>query len=380
MFQGIYLDHAASTPLDHVVWNEMQAVHQEFGNSSSIHQVGQRAKNILSQSRRKIAQLCDCHPQEIIFTPSATISNNIILQGLVFQAKDDSLPHFITTSLEHPSIFETLIALEKQKKITLSLLSVGKEGIIEPVEIEACLQENTKLVTITSASGEVGVLQPMEKVAKIAKENNIFLHTDATQLISTQGLPSKKVDAFTIASHKIYGPKGVAMLFLRQGINLKPIFYGGGQEKGLSVGTENIMAIAGFAKALEIALEKQQTRRHAMQKLTTLLDELVIKEIPSAIFVGDKKNMLAFHRNYIFPNCLAEEVLIHLDLEGIYLSSKSACSSGSSEPSSILISMGYSKQEALCSLRISTGISNNEEQIIYFVKKLKTILKKLQKK
>lgn len=376
--QEIYLDHAASTPLNPQVWQKMQAIQKEFGNPSSIHQIGQRAKNILSQARRKIAQLCDCYPQEIIFTPSATISNNIILQGIAFQEKN-KIPHFITTSLEHPSISDTFAALEKQKKITLSLFSVGKDGIVNPLELETMLQENTKLVSVTSASGEIGSLQPIAQIAKITKKNGVLLHTDATQFIGAQGLPSKNVDAFTIASHKIYGPKGAAMLFLRDGVDLKPIFYGGGQEKNLVAGTENIMAIVGFAEALEISLKKQKTYQQAMQKLTTKLDELIAKEIPSAILVGSVKNRLAFHRNYIFPNHLAEEVLIHLDLEKIYLSSKSACSSGRTGASTILLSMGYNEQQALCSLRITTGYSNTEKQLIHFVSKLKMIFNKLQK-
>ena len=376
---GIYLDHASSTPLAPEVSQAMQEVLPHFGNPSAMHKFGQKAKSILNSSRRKVAQLCQCLPEEIIFTPSATISNNLMLQGLVFQEKKTPRAHFIISPLEHPSVSQTALALAKQEKITLSIAQTDKNGVLKPQDIAQLFQEDTKLVSITSASSEVGTLQPLEQIAKITKKNNIILHTDATQAITTLGVDCTKVDALTLSSHKIYGPKGAGLLFLRQGITLQPLFYGGSQENGKIVGTENLIAIVGLTKALEIVVKKQASYYKKMKKLGELLDRLIAEQLPRAIFVGDKKQRLVFHRNYIFPGCSSGEVLMHLDLQGICASSRSACASAKSETSPILLAMGYSKIDASSALRISLGTKNNEAQIICFVAKLKEILHKVQR-
>ena len=376
MNKKIYLDYAASTPLLDEVLQSMQDFVQYFGNPSSSHRAGQKAKGIINTMRRKIAELCNCQPQEIFFTPSATISNNIILQGFIFQQVQE-LPHIIISNLEHPSILETALKLEKEKKICLSILKADKTGVVCSKNLEKTLNTSTQLVSITSVSSQIGTLQPIEEIGSFLQERGVFFHTDATQFLCTCGVPSKKVNAYTISSHKIYGPRGVAMIFLEEKFFLRPLIFGGGQERGVMAGSENLLAIVGFATALELMLKRQKNYQTKMQALSQYLEYLMKKEIPQAQLVGKKP--IASGRYYLFLGYNAEEILIHLDLVNIYVSTGNACSSDKVEANPILLSMGYNKEEAASGVRITFGWQTTKEQINDFVKVLKKILSKLKK-
>ena len=341
----IYLDHSATTPLRHEILEEMTKIAPLFGNPSSIHQIGQKSNYLLSQSRQKIAQILGCQSQEIIFTGGATESNNLILQGIALQAKKEKIPHFIISPLEHSSVRETAFFLEKYKKIELSLLPIDKTGIVKLEDIEKLIKKNTQLISIATASSEIGTIQPIPEITSLAKQMNIFFHTDAVQSVGTMGLNLKEnsPDAVTLSSHKIYGPRGVGLLYLKTGSAVVPVSYGGGQEGGYRAGTENVMGIVGFSKALEFVLREKENYRHQMQELSALLDAEIEKNIPEAILTGDKEKRLCFHRNYIFPNCSATQLLMHLDLNGICVSSGSACSSGRAEPFSSITNRNNSR-------------------------------------
>ena len=376
----IYLDYSATTPIHPKVWKEMETVHQQFGNASSIHQIGQKSNHLLNQCRDTVSQLLGCQSQEIVFTGGATESNNLILQGLALQNKRELLPHFIISPLEHSSIRETAFFLEKYGRIELSFLPIDKKGIVQLHSIEKLIQKNTKLISIISASSEIGTLQPILEITALAKEKNIFFHTDAVQSIITQGLNLKEnsPDAVTLSSHKIYGPQGVGLLYLKKDSPVVPLIYGGGQEGGWRAGTENLVGIAGFSKALELAYAERKNYKYQMQELSHLLDREIEKQIPEYILTGDKEKRLTFHRNYIFPNCSAVQLLIQLDLHQICVSSGSACSSGRAEPSFALTKMGFSSEEASCSLRITMGRLNKKDDIIFFVGTLKECLHNLR--
>ena len=282
--------------------------------------------------------------------------------------------------LEHSSIRETAFVLEKYKKIELSLLPIDKMGIVKLGDIEKLIKKNTRLISVTSASSEIGTIQPISEITSLAKHRNVFFHTDAVQSISTMELNLKEnsPDAVTLSSHKIYGPQGVGLLYLKKDSPVVPLIYGGGQEGGWRAGTENLMGIAGFSKALELAYVERKAYKYQMQELSHLLDREIEKQIPEHILTGDKDKRLAFHRNYIFPNYSAVQLLIQLDLHQICVSSGSACSSGRAEPSFALTKMGFSSQEASCSLRITMGKLNKKDDILFFVDTLKKCLNNIK--
>ena len=373
----IYLDHSASTPLHPIAWQEMATTLPNFGNPSSLHSLGQKAKYLLTQYRCKIAELCSCEPEEIIFTSGATESNNFILQATALQDKKNILPHFIISPLEHSSILETALYLAAANQIELSIIPINKKGIIKIEDLIKIIKPNTKLISITTASNEIGTIQPVIEIAAIANEKGIFFHTDATQSITSMELNLKK-NSFTsisLSSQKIYGPKGVGLLYLKKNTKLKPLIYGGIQEKGLRAGTENIMAISGFCKAFELCSKERVSFNQKMLELSSFLDYKIETKVPQAKLTGDKEKRLCFHRNYVIANCEIEQLLIWLDLQGICVSSGSACNTGRKKASFALIKMGYSKSEANNSLRVSLGRDNDKAQIEFFVTKLEEFFK-----
>lgn len=375
----IYLDHSASTPIHPLVWKEMEENYCHFGNPSSIHQLGQKANYLLNKYRQKIATLLNCETDEIVFTSGATESNNFILQGIA--KKQKTKPHFIISPLEHPSIINTALALATQQKINLDIVPVSKSGIIEIAEIKKLIQPTTKLISITSASSEIGTIQPISAIAKLAAESRIFFHTDLTQIISVLKIDIKKekFSAASLSAQKIYGPKGIGLLYLKRKSQLDPLIHGGSQEQNLRAGTENLLAVVGLAKALEICFLERENYCQKMISLSLLLDQQINQKIPTAKLTGDKTRRLCFHRSYILQNCKIEQILMQLDLKGICVSSGSACNSGNKTPNFVLEKMGYSSEEATNSLRVSLGNLNNREQIIFFVDKLAECLENNKK-
>ena len=368
---NLYFDIAATTPIDNNVSKLMMEIQNTiFGNPSSIHQFGQKARSVIEKSRRQIAKSFNCKPNEIIFTSGGSESNNLVLKGLL--KKGD---HLITSSYEHPAITKVAHKLEKNN-IEVTYITPNKRGLINPNDIKNAIKENTKLISIMYINNELGCINPIEEIVEIAKGKNIKVHTDAVQLIGKKllDLNTLKVDFLSIAPHKYYGPKGIGGLFIRSGNLLETTLEGGGQEKNIRPGTENISGIAGMGLATEIAVENTEKNSKKIKNLEKLLiDKLNEKEITYKI---NGENRTPGIINITFPNILGQNLVMKLDLEGIAVSFGSACSSGATKPSSVLLNLGLTDDEALKTIRISIGMFHNENDIYYLVNKLHEILNK----
>ena len=372
----IYFDYAATTPVDPRAFKAMRPYFGEkFGNTMSIHSFGQEAKIALEKSREIIADFIGAKLQEIIFTGSATESNNLALKGVKGK-------HIIISQIEHPCIVETAEWLEKTG-VEITRIPVDKYGLVNPLDVEKAIKKETILVSIIHASNEIGTIQPIEKIGRICREKGVYFHTDASQSFGKIPIDVNKmdIDLLTASSHKIYGPKGAAFLFVRQGIikgaKLQPLLHGGGQEMGLRSSTVNVAAIVGFTKACEIA--KKEAKREN-QRLTKLRDKLIknVLKIENSHLAGHPKKRLANITNFWFDFIEGESLVIQLDLQGVAASTGSACSSIKLEPSHVLLAIGLKPQEAHGSLRISLGRWTTEKEINYFLKVLPKIVKKLR--
>ncbi len=375
----IYLDYAASCPVDKRVLKKMMPYFsKKYGNSSSLHYFGQEARVALEEARKKVADLIWADPEEIIFTSSATESNNMALKGIVSANKGK---HIVISQIEHPCVAETSDWLEKQG-VEVTRLSVDKYGLINLSELEKAIKENTILVSIIHASNEVGTIQSLEKISKICQRKGVYFHTDAVQSFGKIPINVKKlkIDLLTASSHKIYGPKGAACLFIRKGIRIDPLLHGGGQENRLRPSTVNVASIVGFAEACQIA-QKEISDGQEIKRLINLRNKLIknISKIDGVYLNGHPEKRLPNNINFWFSFIEGESIIIQLDLLGICTSTGSACSSDKLEPSHVLLALGLKPQEAHGSLRISLGRFTTEQEVDYLIKKLPEVIKKLRK-
>jgi len=405
----IYFDYAATTPTDPRVKKAMLSYFSEkFGNTMSLHSFGQEAKIALEESRKKVAKLMSAKPDEIIFTASATESNNLALKGIALalahrepQPKNQRSREFLTgflslrenkhiiiSSIEHPCVMESANWLEKQG-FQVTRIKVDKYGMVNPDDIERTIKKDTILVSIIHASNEIGTIQPIEKIGEIIKKINssntqhpipkIYFHTDAAQSFGKIPIDVNKmnIDLLTASSHKMYGPKGAACLFVKEGVKIETIMHGGGQENGLRSSTINVPAIVGFAKACEIC--KKEMKKEG-QRLTKLRDKLIkeVLKIKGAHLNGHPQKRLPNNANFSFDFIEGESLVIQLDLAGIATSTGSACSSMKLEPSHVLMAIGLRPEQAHGSLRISLGRWTTEKEINYFLKVLPKIVKQLR--
>tara|TARA_B100001173_G_scaffold268090_1_gene244314 strand:+ start:707 stop:1840 length:1134 start_codon:yes stop_codon:yes gene_type:complete len=371
----IYCDISATTPVNEQVIDLMTSIHKStFGNPSSVHKYGQESHIVIEKARIETAQALNCHQEEIIFTASGTEANNIALEGLV-----ESDDHIISSTYEHPSIMNVIKNLE-QKGAKLTLLKPNQNGQVEPKKIEKEISKNTRLITVMFANNELGSINNIKKIAEITQKHNIILHVDAVQCVGKIpiDLEEMKIDMMSLSAHKFYGPKGVGALFVRKGIDLKTILNGGGQELNLRPGTENIAGIAGLGLALSMAANHLKENMLYVKKL----EQLFIKEINNykINYVLHIKDRLPGVLAIGFPGIDGQSLLISLDLKGIAVSFGSACSSGTTKASQILLDAGITEDLAKSTLRISFGKIHTEEDINYVAKELSIILKRLEKK
>ena len=371
----IYCDISATTPVNEQVIDLMTSIHKStFGNPSSVHKYGQESHIVIEKARIETAQALNCHQEEIIFTASGTEANNIALEGLV-----ESDDHIISSTYEHPSIMNVIKNLE-QKGAKLTLLKPNQNGQVEPKKIEKEISKNTRLITVMFANNELGSINNIKKIAEITQKHNIILHVDAVQCVGKIpiDLEEMKIDMMSLSAHKFYGPKGVGALFVRKGIDLKTILNGGGQELNLRPGTENIAGIAGLGLALSMAANHLKENMLYVKKL----EQLFIKEIDNykINYVLHIKDRLPGVLAIGFPGIDGQSLLISLDLKGIAVSFGSACSSGTTKASQILLDAGITEDLAKSTLRISFGKIHTEEDIKYVAKELSIILKRLEKK
>ncbi|RLC35191.1 MAG: cysteine desulfurase NifS [Candidatus Nealsonbacteria bacterium] len=378
----IYLDYAATTPVDPNVLKAMSPYFKkDFGNPSSIHGFGQKALGAVDEAREKLANFLGCDATEIVFTGSATEANNLAIFGLV--GKGD---HIITSQIEHHAVLEPCQILEK-RGVEVTYLPVTKEGLVDPDQVKKAIRPNTVLVSIMYANNEIGTVQPVAEIGQFLKSKaqnpkpKIYFHTDAVQAVNYLDCNVKNlgVDLLTISSHKIYGPKGVGSLFVRKGVPLKPIIYGGGHERGLRSGTENVAGVVGLGQAVEeIQNPKLKIQNIRIRQLRDKIIKRITKIIPDSRLNGSPKLRLPNNINISFKGVEGEALVIALDQKGIAVSTGSACSSKSLKPSHVLLALGLSQEQAHGSLRISLGKFTTEKEIEKFLKVLPSVVKRLR--
>ena len=372
----IYLDNAATTIVDSKVIDTMLPYFKaKFGNASSQHFKGKEAKEALDKSREVIAKEINAKSEEIIFTSGGTESNNLALKGLFF-SNYPKKNHIITTKIEHDSILNVCRFLEKQG-VKVTYLDVDNEGFINIDDLKKTITEKTIVVSIIHGNNEIGTIQNLERIGEICKERGVLFHTDACQSFTKTEIDAKKqnLDLITLNSHKIHGPKGVGGLFIKNGITITPLFHGGGHERKLRSGTENISGIVGFSKAVEIINSKD------IQKMEKLRDKLItgVLKISNTRLNGSIKNRLCNNINISFNNIEGEAIGGHLENRGIYASNGSACMSNTLETSHVLKALGLPPLESNSSLRMSISKYTTDEEINYVLKELPKIVEKLRR-
>jgi cysteine desulfurase len=375
----IYLDHNATSPLLPEAQTAMSEVAQQaFGNASSPHWAGREAKNTLEEARESLAKSLGAESREIFFTSGGSESNNSVLRQLLFASGQQ---HLITSAIEHPSVLETIRILADLPNIQLTELPVDSSGLIDPDSLIKSIRPETSFISLMTANNETGCLQPIDELSQIAKDHEIAFHTDLVQAAGKIKLDLKTsgVDFATATSHKLGGPRGIGLLYVRQGTAFLPLITGGKQERVRRAGTENVTLAVGFAKALEWYLANQAR----LQTQYSHLQETVLGKIKSVkgIFINTKlDNSLPHTLNFGCDGISAESLLISLDLDGIAVSTGSACSSGAMEASHVLLAMGLSRDKAKSSLRISWGWSTTKAEIDHFLERLTYHIQRLQQK
>lgn len=378
MKEIIYLDHSATTYVDPVVKKEMSPFFSDFfGNPGSLHLYGHQAKCAVDNSRKKVADIINATSNEIIFTGSGTESVNLAIIGLA-----DSYPkkkHIISTNIEHHAVLHTLDYL-KLKGYDITLVPVKKNGIVDPKDIEKEIRDDTLLITVMYANNEIGTIQPIKEIGEIAKKHEIFFHSDACQAgLLDLDVKDLNVDLLTLNGSKIYGPKGIGMLYRKKGVNLMPIIFGGSQEQGLRAGTENTPGIIGFAKALDLVQKNKDKEYKRLLELREKLVNNIMELIPNTLLNGDREKRLPGNANFTFLNVEGESLLLHLNEQGLCVSSGSACTSRSLLPSHVITALGYPPEAVHGSIRITLGKRNNEEHIDKIIKVLPSIVENLRK-
>ncbi len=372
----VYLDNAATTPVDKKVLEEMLPYFSEkYGNPSSIYGFSEEAYNAIENARKKIAELIGAEPSEIIFTSGGTEADNLAIKGAAALHKGK---HIITSVIEHPAVLDTCRALEKQG-YAVTYLPVDKEGIISVEDVRNAIRDDTVLITIMHANNEIGTIQPIAEIGRLANEKGVVFHTDAVQSAGKIPIDVNKlgVDLLTLSSHKLYGPKGVGALYVRKGTEIAPVLNGGGHERGLRSGTENVPGIVGFGKAAEIASAEMDSDASRMKRLRDKLIDEALK-IDNSWLNGSREKRLPNNVNLGFKFVEGEALVLELDCNGICASTGSACSSKSLEPSHVLRALGLPPEDCHGSLRLTLGKYNTEEEMDYVLETLPKVVGKFR--
>lgn len=377
----IYLDHSATTYTDPEVLQEMLPYFTEvFGNASSQHKAGREALKAVDTARERIAKAIGCLPSEVYFTSGGSESDNWAIKGMAEMHKDKG-NHIITTKIEHPAVIRTCKALEREG-FEVTYLDVDNEGIISTKQLEEAITERTILISVMFANNEMGAIQPIAEIGAIAKKYKIAFHTDAVQAVGNVPIDVKamNIDMLSMSGHKFYGPKGVGVLYKRNGLRIGKFMDGGEQERNMRAGTINTPAIVGMGKAIELAVSNMQANNEHIAKLRDYFVSQVLEKIPNVYFNGpkDMSKRLANNANFSFEYVEGESILMRLDMQDIRVSSGSACSSGSLEPSYVMLSIGVPIEIAHGTIRFSFGKSNTMEQTQYVVDQLVSIIDNLR--
>lgn len=379
----VYFDHNATTPLDPAVTEAMVRVlrseNQLFGNPSSIHQFGQRSKGILDEARTAVADLIRAEASEVVFTSGGTESDNFAIRGVADALESTGRRHLIASSIEHEAVLTTFKALAR-RGWTTTLLPVDTTGVVSPAALEAAMTDTTALVTVMHANNEIGTIQPISDLARIAHARGALFHTDAVQSVGKISVDARAlgVDLLSLSAHKFNGPKGAGALWIKRGTRVSAILTGGKHERNRRAGTENVPAIAGLGVAASLASQKLAPEAARLSLLRDRLENEVLARIPNTAVNGARDERVPNTTNISFDNIEAESLLIALDLEGIAVSTGSACSSGTLEPSHVLRAMGFPAHRTQNSIRLSLGAGNTDEQVDYFLEKLPKVVEKLR--
>lgn len=371
--EGIYLDYAATTPVSERVREAMDPYFSDnFGNPSSLHLAGQRAQSALDQARQDVADVLECSWKEVFFASSATQSINAALRGV---AKKHKNPHIITTNIEHSAVLNTLQDLEEEG-VDVSYIPVSEEGLVNGDKIKEALKENTVLVSVMYVNNEIGTIQPIQEISEILKDHSAHFHVDAVQAANYLDIKPDNlgVDFMSISGHKIYGPKGSALLFKREGIDIDPIITGGEQERKMFAGTENMPAIAGFAEALKETEELKQSEAKRIKELRDKFIKEAVNSSSNVVLNGSEHQRIQNNINVYFENTPSEVLIPLFDAEGVYVSGGSACTSRTPEPSHVMEALGREKY-ARNSIRITLGRHTTEENIANAISVFKKISK-----
>jgi cysteine desulfurase len=373
----IYLDHSATTPIDPRVAEAMQPyLNERFGNPSSIYRAGQDVRAAVEEARERVAALLGATPKEVIFTGGGTESDNTAIKGLAFKRGSG---HIVTSAIEHPAVLNVVKWLEKNG-FTATYVPVGQDGVVDPAEVKGALRSDTFVISVMHANNEVGTIQPIEEIACMAGEAGILFHTDAVQTAGKLPLDVGRmgIDLLSLSAHKFYGPKGVGALYARGGIRFEPCIHGGHQEWGKRGGTENVAGIVGLGRAAEIAASEMEADEQRIRALRDRLETGLADRISDIDFNGNRQRRLGGVANVCVRYVEGEAMLLRLDYHGIAASSGSACTSGSLEPSHVLLAMGIPAEIAHSSLRFSLGKHNSQEDIDRVLEVLPPIVEKLR--
>lgn len=375
--KNIYFDHNATTKLDESVNKDMANLAKKlYGNPSSVYKIARDSKEIIDESKMKISKILKCSNKEIYFTSGGSESNNWAIKGIAYANKEKG-KHIITSKIEHPSVLETCKYLEKQG-FDITYLDVDENGFVKFNQLKSKLRKDTILVSIMYANNVIGTIQPINKISKFLKDKDVYFHTDAIQYIRHNDidLENLNVDLVSLSGHKFYGPKGVGLLYIKKGIQIDPLIHGGGQERNLRAGTENFISQYGMYKALNKLEKNKIERRNFVDKITNYMIKK-IKSLDFKIYINGSLNQrISGNIHLTIPDINQESLLFNLDLQGVYVSAGSACSSGSIERSGVLKAIGQKVLGA--NLRISLGYTNTEKEIDYFIEKLKNIIERLK--
>jgi cysteine desulfurase len=376
----IYLDHNATTPPSDAVVQRMTAtLRDEFGNPSSVHHFGQRAKAIIDEARSAVAGLIGADPGDVVFTGGGTEGDNLAIRGIAEALEPTGRKHLIASAIEHEAVLNTLKALARRGWKT-TLLPVNETGIVSPDTLRLAMTDDTALVSVMHANNEIGTVQPIPELAAIARERRALFHTDAVQ--SAGKIPTDVktlgVDLLSISAHKFYGPKGVGALWIRRGVRLQPPLTGGKQERSRRAGTENVAGIAGMGVAAREAIAKMDSEAGRLAALRDRLEDGILRSVTGTALNGVRSPRVPNTTNISFERTEAESLLIALDLEGVAVSTGSACSSGTLEPSHVLKAMGFPPHRTQNSLRFSLGAANTETEIDRVIAVLPGIVEKLR--
>ena len=376
----VYLDHAATTPVDPEVAEAMARVLREtHGNPSSIYAEGRAARAAVDRARDEVAAAIHADPSEIVFTSGGTEADNLALRGAL-TARRDERDGLVTSAIEHHAVIDTARDLERHSRVRVDVVGVDRNGVVEPEAIRDAIDDRTSLVSVMHANNEIGTIEPIAKIGAICREEGVTFHSDAVQTVGALDIDVREipVDLLSINAHKFYGPKGVGGLYVRRGTRIATMQTGGGQEKGRRTGTENVGGIVGLGVAMRIARERRATESPRQARLRDRIIAGVEARVPDAVLTGHRTERLPNNASFCISGTDGESLIVALDLEGCAVSSGSACTSGETEPSQVLLALGLDRELAKGSLRVTVGRSTTEAQVDRLVDALARVVARLR--